>query len=164
MSGHSSASCWHIGPTVGEWPARLIFVSIYCSLDVDWLVVLYNPFLFVSYLLKKMLINSFEICILTSLNSTAIISCCMYCLYDIVCLDLDSNLTYKAHIQQVHKSGSFGRSLDISKFSSYHELRSELARLFGLEGELEDPVRSGWQLVFVDCENDVLLLGDDPWQ
>ncbi|KAK9284482.1 hypothetical protein L1049_023655 [Liquidambar formosana] len=65
---------------------------------------------------------------------------------------------------KVHKSGSFGRSLDISKFSSYQELRSELARMFGLEGQLEDSLRSGWQLVFVDRENDVLLLGDDPWQ
>ncbi|KAL6991560.1 hypothetical protein U1Q18_009672 [Sarracenia purpurea var. burkii] len=65
---------------------------------------------------------------------------------------------------KVYKSGSYGRSLDISKFSSYHELRSELARMFGLEGQLEDPLRSGWQLVFVDRENDVLLLGDDPWQ
>ncbi|KAL6554418.1 ADP-ribosylation factor, Arf Arf6 [Orobanche minor] len=65
---------------------------------------------------------------------------------------------------KVHKSGSFGRSLDISKFSSYPELRSELARMFGLAGLLEDPHRSGWQLVFVDRENDILLLGDDPWQ
>ncbi|KAK4270806.1 hypothetical protein QN277_019575 [Acacia crassicarpa] len=64
---------------------------------------------------------------------------------------------------KVYKSGSCGRSLDITKFSSYHELRSELARMFGLEGKLEDPVRSGWQLVFVDRENDVLLLGDGPW-
>ncbi|GLU22618.1 hypothetical protein SLE2022_386800 [Rubroshorea leprosula] len=65
---------------------------------------------------------------------------------------------------KVYKSGSFGRSLDISKFSSYNELRGELARMFGLAGQLEDPLRSGWQLVFVDRENDVLLLGDDPWQ
>ncbi|XP_030520560.2 auxin response factor 6-like [Rhodamnia argentea] len=65
---------------------------------------------------------------------------------------------------KVHKLGTFGRSLDISKFSSYDELRSELARMFGLEGQLEDPQRSGWQLVFVDRENDILLLGDDPWQ
>lgn len=65
---------------------------------------------------------------------------------------------------KVYKSGSFGRSLDIGKFSSYIELRKELAEMFGLEGELEDPLRSGWQLVFVDRENDVLLLGDDPWQ
>ncbi|GMN54543.1 hypothetical protein TIFTF001_023671 [Ficus carica] len=64
---------------------------------------------------------------------------------------------------KVYKSGSFGRSLDITKFSSYNELRGELARMFGLEGELEDPLRSGWQLVFVDRENDVLLLGDGPW-
>ncbi|KZV51032.1 Auxin response factor 6 isoform 1, partial [Dorcoceras hygrometricum] len=64
---------------------------------------------------------------------------------------------------KVYKAGSFGRSLDISKFSSYHELRSELAQMFGLGGQLEDPLRSGWQLVFVDRENDVLLLGDDPW-
>ncbi|CAL9210166.1 unnamed protein product [Musa hybrid cultivar] len=65
---------------------------------------------------------------------------------------------------KVYKSGSFGRSLDITKFSSYHELRSELGHLFGLEGQLEDPLRSGWQLVFVDRENDILLVGDDPWQ
>ncbi|XP_039023184.1 auxin response factor 6-like [Hibiscus syriacus] len=42
-------------------------------------------------------------------------------------------------------------------------MRSELAHMFGLEGQLEDTLRSGWQLVFVDQENDVLLLGDDPW-
>ncbi|KAK1280886.1 Auxin response factor 6 [Acorus gramineus] len=65
---------------------------------------------------------------------------------------------------KVYKSGSFGRSLDITRFNSYHELRSELAQMFSLEGKLEDPMRSGWQLVFVDRENDVLLLGDDPWQ
>ncbi|RRT68100.1 hypothetical protein B296_00038626, partial [Ensete ventricosum] len=67
-------------------------------------------------------------------------------------------------MRAVYKSGSFGRSLDITKFNSYPELRCELGRLFGLEGLLEDPLRSGWQLVFVDRENDVLLVGDDPWQ
>jgi hypothetical protein len=36
--------------------------------------------------------------------------------------------------------------------------------MFGIEGLLEDPQRSGWQLVIVDRENDVLLLGDDPWE
>ncbi|GAB2228825.1 hypothetical protein Drorol1_Dr00022956 [Drosera rotundifolia] len=65
---------------------------------------------------------------------------------------------------KVCKSGSVGRSLDISRFSSYHELREELGRMFGIEGKLEDPLRSGWQLAFVDRENDVLLLGDDPWE
>ncbi|KAF3444234.1 hypothetical protein FNV43_RR13924 [Rhamnella rubrinervis] len=65
---------------------------------------------------------------------------------------------------KVYKSGSVGRSLDISRFSSYPELREELAQMFGIEGKLEGPLRSGWQLVFVDRENDVLLLGDDPWE
>ncbi|XP_010675199.2 auxin response factor 8 isoform X2 [Beta vulgaris subsp. vulgaris] len=65
---------------------------------------------------------------------------------------------------KVYKSGSVGRSLDISRFSSYHELREELGQMFGIEGMLDDPLRSGWQLVFVDRENDVLLLGDDPWE
>ncbi|XP_004490754.1 auxin response factor 8 [Cicer arietinum] len=65
---------------------------------------------------------------------------------------------------KVYKVGSVGRSLDISRFNSYHELWEELAQMFGIEGKFEDPLRSGWQLVFVDRENDVLLLGDDPWE
>ncbi|KAJ3674512.1 hypothetical protein LUZ60_005128 [Juncus effusus] len=66
---------------------------------------------------------------------------------------------------KVYKAGSYGRSLDMRKFSSYGELRRELERMFGIEGgQLEEPLRSGWQLVFVDSENDVLLVGDDPWQ
>ncbi|KAK7305604.1 hypothetical protein VNO77_43510 [Canavalia gladiata] len=90
------------------------------------------------------------------------------------CLQDSSELLHNAgHVDQqnqtqtfvkVYKSGSVGRSLDISRFSSYHELREELAQMFGIEGRLEDPLRSGWQLVFVDRENDVLLLGDDPWE
>ncbi|XP_015698719.1 auxin response factor 25 [Oryza brachyantha] len=77
-----------------------------------------------------------------------------------VCVNPSQGATFV----KVYKSGSLGRSLDISRFSSYCELRSELEHLFGLEGQLEDPVRSGWQLVFVDRENDILLVGDDPWQ
>ncbi|KAJ1377733.1 PB1 domain [Sesbania bispinosa] len=38
---------------------------------------------------------------------------------------------------KVYKSGSVGRSLDISRFSSYHELREELAQMFGIEGKLQ---------------------------
>ncbi|GFP91285.1 auxin response factor 8 [Phtheirospermum japonicum] len=65
---------------------------------------------------------------------------------------------------KVYKTGSVGRSLDIARFNSYQELRQELGQMFGIQGLLEDPQRSGWQLVFVDRENDVLLLGDDPWE
>lgn len=65
---------------------------------------------------------------------------------------------------QVHKQGSVGRSLDVTRFGNYVELRAALAKMFGLEGQLEDPQRSSWQLVFVDNEGDVLLVGDDPWE
>ncbi|KAJ3679367.1 hypothetical protein LUZ60_017378 [Juncus effusus] len=66
---------------------------------------------------------------------------------------------------KVYKNGTYGRTLDMRRFGEYGELRRELGRMFGLNGgELEDPVRSGWQLVFVDREEDVLLVGDDPWQ
>ncbi|KAL2499123.1 Auxin response factor 8 [Abeliophyllum distichum] len=65
---------------------------------------------------------------------------------------------------KVYKSGSVGRTVDIARFNSYQELLWELGQMFGIEGLLEGPQRSGWQLVFVDRENDVLLLGDDPWE
>ncbi|KAK9062144.1 hypothetical protein SSX86_019330 [Deinandra increscens subsp. villosa] len=65
---------------------------------------------------------------------------------------------------KVYKAGSVGRSLDITRFNSYPELREELGQMFNIEGLLENPQRSGWQLVFVDRENDVLLLGDGPWE
>ncbi|XP_043695422.1 auxin response factor 12-like [Telopea speciosissima] len=88
------------------------------------------------------------------------------------CMDDSSDLLHSAGqvdpptktFVKVYKSGSVGRSLDITRFSSYHELREELGQMFGIEGKLDDPLRSGWQLVFVDRENDVLLLGDDPWE
>ncbi|KAJ0974277.1 hypothetical protein J5N97_016242 [Dioscorea zingiberensis] len=97
-------------------------------------------------------------------------SCVQNSLYG--CLDESSGMLQNAGeadqqtktFVKVYKSGSVGRSLDITRFSNYEELREELGQMFGIEGELEDPLRSGWQLVFVDRENDVLLLGDDPWE
>ncbi|KAG8377897.1 hypothetical protein BUALT_Bualt08G0081300 [Buddleja alternifolia] len=64
---------------------------------------------------------------------------------------------------KIQKAGSVGRSIDVSGFKNYDELRSEIERMFGLEGLLND-FGSGWKLVYVDFENDVLLVGDDPWE
>jgi len=36
--------------------------------------------------------------------------------------------------------------------------------MFGLDGLLNDTKGSGWKLVYVDYESDVLLVGDDPWE
>ncbi|GAV67848.1 AUX_IAA domain-containing protein/B3 domain-containing protein/Auxin_resp domain-containing protein [Cephalotus follicularis] len=64
---------------------------------------------------------------------------------------------------KVQKAGSVGRSIDVTGFKNYDELCSAIECMFGLEGLLNDPRGSGWKLVYVDYENDVLLVGDDPW-
>ncbi|XP_072977544.1 auxin response factor 19-like [Typha angustifolia] len=65
---------------------------------------------------------------------------------------------------KVYKRGAVGRSIDITRYSGYDELKHDLARMFSIEGQLEDRQRIGWKLVYVDHENDVLLVGDDPWE
>ncbi|EOY14976.1 Transcriptional factor B3 family protein / auxin-responsive factor AUX/IAA-related [Theobroma cacao] len=65
---------------------------------------------------------------------------------------------------KVQKAGSVGRSLDVTSFKNYDELISAIECMFGLKGLLNDPRGSGWKLVYVDYENDVLLVGDDPWE
>ncbi|GJN18975.1 hypothetical protein PR202_gb06198 [Eleusine coracana subsp. coracana] len=65
---------------------------------------------------------------------------------------------------KVYKRGAVGRSIDIGRFSGYEELKYALARMFGIEGQLEDRQRIGWKLVYKDHEDDILLLGDDPWE
>ncbi|KAF8401124.1 hypothetical protein HHK36_014428 [Tetracentron sinense] len=65
---------------------------------------------------------------------------------------------------KVQKRGSVGRSIDVTRYRGYDELRHDLACMFGIEGQLEDPLRNEWKLVYVDHENDILLVGDDPWE
>ncbi|KAI3709722.1 hypothetical protein L2E82_39488 [Cichorium intybus] len=65
---------------------------------------------------------------------------------------------------KVQKRGSVGRTIDVTRYKGYEELRHDLARMFGIEGQLEDAQRMEWKLVYVDHENDILLVGDDPWE
>ncbi|KAF8112429.1 hypothetical protein N665_0064s0061 [Sinapis alba] len=65
---------------------------------------------------------------------------------------------------KVQKTGSVGRSIDVTSFRDYEELKSAIECMFGLEGLLTRPQSSGWKLVYVDYESDVLLVGDDPWE
>ncbi|KAH0865988.1 hypothetical protein HID58_083199 [Brassica napus] len=58
---------------------------------------------------------------------------------------------------KVQKRGSVGRSIDVTRYSGYEELRNDLARKFGIEGHLEDPQPSDWKLEYTDHENDILL-------
>ncbi|XP_068640804.1 auxin response factor 5-like [Aristolochia californica] len=65
---------------------------------------------------------------------------------------------------KVQKLGSVGRSIDVTRYRNYAELKSAIACMFGLERQLDDLRGSGWKLVYVDYENDVLLVGDDRWE
>ncbi|KEH39314.1 auxin response factor-like protein [Medicago truncatula] len=70
----------------------------------------------------------------------------------------------KRSCTKVHKQGSLvGRAIDLSRLSSYNDLVSELERLFGMEGLLRDPDK-GWRILYTDSENDIMVVGDDPWQ
>ncbi|KAG2301153.1 hypothetical protein Bca4012_059370 [Brassica carinata] len=65
---------------------------------------------------------------------------------------------------KVHKQGiALGRSVDLSKFQNYEELIAELDMLFEFNGELMAP-KKDWLVVYTDDEDDMMLVGDDPWQ
>lgn len=65
---------------------------------------------------------------------------------------------------KVHKQGmALGRSVDLSKFNNYEELKAEFDQLFEFGGELL-AAQSNWLIVYTDDEGDMMLVGDDPWQ
>nr|CAD1827660.1 unnamed protein product [Ananas comosus var. bracteatus] len=57
----------------------------------------------------------------------------------------------KKTFTKVFKTGAVGRSIDITRYSGYDELKHELACMFNIEGQLEDQQGSGWKLVI--CES-----------
>ncbi|OMP09728.1 AUX/IAA protein [Corchorus olitorius] len=69
----------------------------------------------------------------------------------------------KRSCTKVHKQGSLvGRAIDLSRLNGYDDLMTELERLFSMEGLLRDPDK-GWRVLYTDSENDVMVVGDDPW-
>ncbi|XP_042520213.1 auxin response factor 3-like isoform X1 [Macadamia integrifolia] len=65
---------------------------------------------------------------------------------------------------KVHKQGSVvGRAIDLMKLDGYDDLICELERLFNMQGQLNDPEK-GWQVLYTDNGDDMMLVGDDPWQ
>ncbi|KAJ8751337.1 hypothetical protein K2173_016524 [Erythroxylum novogranatense] len=69
----------------------------------------------------------------------------------------------KRSCTKVHKQGSLvGRAIDLSRLNGYSDLLNELEGLFGMEGLLRDP-NKGWRILYTDSENDVMVVGDDPW-
>ncbi|KAJ6851301.1 auxin response factor 9-like isoform X1 [Iris pallida] len=64
---------------------------------------------------------------------------------------------------KVHMQGiAVGRAVDLTGLEGYDELIMELEEMFEIKGELRH--RNKWEVVFTDDENDMMLVGDDPWQ
>ncbi|CAH2071217.1 unnamed protein product, partial [Thlaspi arvense] len=54
-----------------------------------------------------------------------------------------------------------GRTVDLTVLGGYNELIDELEKLFDLKDKLRIP--NQWEIIFTDDEEDMMLVGDDPW-
>lgn len=65
---------------------------------------------------------------------------------------------------QVHMQGmAVGRAVDLTRMEGYNELLGKLEEMFNIQGELTGSAKK-WQIVYTDDEDDMMLVGDDPWR
>ncbi|CAN4077417.1 unnamed protein product [Withania somnifera] len=77
----------------------------------------------------------------------------------------------EVHIKQISSTRSrtkvqmhgvaVGRAVDLMVLSGYDELVKELEEMFGIQEELH--ARNKWEIIFIDDEGDVILIGESPW-
>lgn len=64
---------------------------------------------------------------------------------------------------KVHMQGiAVGRAVDLTRFNQYDDLLRKLEEMFDIEGELCGSLKK-WQVVYTDDEDDMMMVGDDPW-
>ncbi|KAL8116385.1 hypothetical protein AgCh_022765 [Apium graveolens] len=64
---------------------------------------------------------------------------------------------------KVHMQGiAVGRAVDLALFNKYEDLLRKLEDMFDIEGELCGSEKK-WQVVYTDDEDDIMMVGDDPW-
>ncbi|KAL5555040.1 hypothetical protein UlMin_037276 [Ulmus minor] len=64
---------------------------------------------------------------------------------------------------KVHMQGiAVGRAVDLTRFDQYEDLLKKLEEMFDIEGELCGSAKK-WQVVYTDDEDDMMMVGDDPW-
>lgn len=56
-----------------------------------------------------------------------------------------------------------GRAVDLTRLHSYEDLMCKLEEMFEIEGELCGLAKK-WKVVYTDDEDDMMMVGDDPWQ
>ncbi|KAL2317573.1 hypothetical protein Fmac_031449 [Flemingia macrophylla] len=65
---------------------------------------------------------------------------------------------------KVYKKGLlFGMSVNLTQLSGYDELVHKLDQLFEFGGELISSPKN-WLVVYNDDDEDIMVVGDDPWQ
>lgn len=75
----------------------------------------------------------------------------------------DSQSSSKRCCTKVHKQGNLvGRAIDLSRMQSYTDLFFDLEKLFNMEGLL-NARDSEWRILYTDDENDMMVVGDDPF-
>ncbi|KAI4298904.1 hypothetical protein L6164_032417 [Bauhinia variegata] len=64
---------------------------------------------------------------------------------------------------KIHMQGmAVGRAVDLTRFDGYEDLLKKLEHMFDIQGELSGSTKK-WQVVYTDNEDDVMMVGDDPW-
>ncbi|KAL9682287.1 hypothetical protein QQ045_014082 [Rhodiola kirilowii] len=64
---------------------------------------------------------------------------------------------------KVHMTGmAVGRAVDLNQCNCYGDLLSKLEEMFKIQGELSGSLKK-WQVVYTDDEDDMMMVGDDPW-
>ncbi|KAM7474523.1 hypothetical protein LguiB_021766 [Lonicera macranthoides] len=77
---------------------------------------------------------------------------------------LDSQSRQIRSCTKVHMQGiAVGRAVDLTRFNGYGDLLKKLEEMFEIEGELSGPTKK-WKVVYTDDEDDMMMVGDDPWR
>ncbi|KAK9030656.1 hypothetical protein V6N11_032073 [Hibiscus sabdariffa] len=64
---------------------------------------------------------------------------------------------------KVHMQGmAVGRAVDLTRFDCYKDLLRKLEDMFDIKGQLSGSAKN-WQVVYTDDEDDMMMVGDDPW-
>lgn len=56
-----------------------------------------------------------------------------------------------------------GRAVDLIRFDCYKDLLKKLEDMFDIKGQLCGSAKN-WQVVYTDDEDDMMMVGDDPWK
>ncbi|XP_073065898.1 auxin response factor 1-like isoform X3 [Primulina eburnea] len=64
---------------------------------------------------------------------------------------------------KVHMQGiAVGRAVDLTRIDGYEDLLEKFEEIFEIKGELSGSAKK-WLVVYTDNEDDMMMVGDDPW-